>query len=68
MTNSNVKAPAAQDPTAETSFFRWLWQGILRFDEALNFDPCSDVARRITDLERHIEASKIPNRTSSPLR
>lgn len=67
MTNSNVKALATQDPTAKTSFLRRLWQGILRFDEALNFDPCSDVARRVTDMERQIEASKIPNRTSSPL-
>jgi len=34
------------------SFLSRLWQGVLRFDEALNFDPRDDLARRIADLER----------------
>ena len=67
MINSNMKALTTQDPTARTSFFRWLWHGILRFDEALNFDPRSDLARRVTELERKIEASRIPTGKSSPL-
>jgi hypothetical protein len=34
------------------SFLSRLWQDALRFDEALNFDPRDDLARRIADLER----------------
>ena len=51
MTELNMKALDTQE-TLKPSFLSRLWQGILRFDEALNFDPQGDLARRIADLER----------------
>ena len=51
-----MKNPATQASVAKTSFFRSLWQALLRFDEALNSDPHTDLAHRVTVLERQIEA------------
>jgi hypothetical protein len=39
MTVLNLKTAAAKGPAEKSGFFRRLWQSILRFDEALNFDP-----------------------------
>jgi hypothetical protein len=52
MTGLNIKTLAAPAVNERPGFFKWLWHGILRFDEALNFDPRDDLARRIADLER----------------
>jgi hypothetical protein len=52
-----MKNPDMQASAAKASFLRSLWQGVLRFDEALNSDPRSDLARRVAALERQIEAS-----------
>jgi hypothetical protein len=61
-----MKNPDTQASTAKASFFRSLWQGVLRFDEALNSDPRSDLARRVTTLERQIEASRSAVNHSPP--
>lgn len=55
MVNSNIKTLVAQEPPEKTSFFRRFWQSVLRFDEALNFDPLADLARRVTDLEHRLK-------------
>ena len=52
MTELNMKALDTQEMLKKPSFLSRLWQGILRFDEALNFDPQDDLARRVADLER----------------
>ena len=56
MANSSVKTLVAQEPTEKTSFFRRLWQSVLRFDEALNVDPHVDLERRVTDLEHRLKS------------
>ena len=71
MTSLNSKALDAKvfappDPLVKASFLARLWRGLLRFDEALNFDPRDDLARRITDLERKLAASRAPIGTSHP--
>lgn len=68
MTNFDMNALTTQRPAARTGFFRRLWQGVLRIDNALNFDPSSDLARRVGELERQIQASGNPIRQSSPPR
>jgi len=65
MSKLDMKALATQDPATKTRFFGRLWRAVLRFDEALNFDPHDDLARRVADTERQLEASRMPNRTSS---
>jgi hypothetical protein len=52
MTVLNIKTLAAPETNERPSFFKRMWQSILRLDEALNFDPRDDLARRITNLER----------------
>ncbi|SHN71003.1 hypothetical protein [Bradyrhizobium erythrophlei] len=52
MTVLNIKALNTRELPGKPSFLSRLWQGVLRFDEALNFDPRDDLARRIADLER----------------
>jgi hypothetical protein len=55
MTVLNLKTAAAKGPAEKSGFFRRLWQSILRFDEALNFDSRADLARRISELERTLK-------------
>ena len=50
MANSSVKTLVAQEPIEKTSFFERLWQSVVRFDEALNFDPHADLEPRGADL------------------
>jgi hypothetical protein len=60
----DTKAVAAPEPAVKASFLARLWRGLVRFDEALNFDPRDDLARRIADLERKLTASNTPLGTS----
>ena len=53
-----MEHPATRAPAAKTSFFRSLWQAVLRFDEALSSDPRTDLAHRVAVLERHIVAAR----------
>jgi hypothetical protein len=55
MTHLDLETPAAQGSIEKPRFFRRLWQSILRFDEALNFDSRADLARRISDLELRLK-------------
>jgi hypothetical protein len=52
MLNPDVTSLVPEGPTENRGFLKRIWQSILRFDEALNFDPHNDLARRISDLER----------------
>jgi hypothetical protein len=52
MLNPDVTSLAPEGSIDNRSFLKRIWQSILRFDEALNFDPHNDLARRISDLER----------------
>jgi hypothetical protein len=52
MTVLNMRTLAVRQSTETSSFFKRLWRSVLRFDEALNFDPQEDLVRRISDLER----------------
>jgi hypothetical protein len=52
MVYANVNSPARREPTEKLGLLRRIWQAILRFDEALNFDRYDDLAHRISDLER----------------
>jgi hypothetical protein len=54
MTVLNIKPVSTQE--SKPGFFGRLWQSVLRFDEALNFDPRDDLARRTADLEKKSKA------------
>jgi hypothetical protein len=47
-----MKITMTRTPRTKRHFFRSLWQAILRFDEALNYNSRDDLARRIAELER----------------
>ena len=55
--DSDTNALTTQRSAARTGFFRRLWRCILQFDDALNFDPRSDLVHRVRELETQIHAS-----------
>ena len=61
-----MKNLATHASDTKTGFFRSLWQALLRFDEALNSDPRTDLANRLTVLERQLEASRRTASDSPP--
>jgi hypothetical protein len=54
MTVVHMKSEASLEAGKQQSWLRRLWQSVLRFDEALNFDPQDDLARRIAELEKKL--------------
>jgi hypothetical protein len=50
MVYANANSPARRESTEKLGLLRRIWQAILRFDEALNFDRYDDLAHRISDL------------------
>jgi hypothetical protein len=52
MAYAEIKNAATHEQTEKRGFLKRLWQRILQCDDALNFDPRDDLARRISELER----------------